>query len=75
MVHPIIGNNPSKNCEITLKLCTLLKGVPNGPAYIEYIDPDHKDRSFDGVGVFTDGCLHLGPFTAIRGDSVGFSVS
>jgi hypothetical protein len=75
MVHPITAKNPHDICEITLKLCTLLKGVPYGPAYIEYIDPDHKERSFDGVGVFTDGRLHLGPFTVIRGDGAGYSIS
>jgi hypothetical protein len=61
--------------EVTLKLCTVLKGVPYGPAYIEYTDPDNKDQSFEGVGVFTEGSLHLGPFTAIRGDGAGISYS
>jgi hypothetical protein len=75
MVHPITVKNPPDICEITLKLCTLLKGVPYGPAYIEYIDPDNKRRSFDGVGVFTDGRLHLGPFTAIKDNGVGVSIS
>ena len=58
--------------EVTLKLCTLLKGVPYGPAYIEYTDPSYKLLSFDGVGIFTDGRLHLGPFTAISGNGIGF---
>jgi hypothetical protein len=62
-------------CEVTLKLCTVLKGVPYGPAYIEYTDPDNKSLSFDGVGVFTEGRLHLGPFTAIDGNGNGFSFS
>jgi hypothetical protein len=61
--------------EVTLKLCTVLKGVPYGPAYIEYTDPDRKDLSFDGVGVFTEGRLHLGPFTAIAGNGRGYSYS
>jgi hypothetical protein len=61
--------------EVTLKLCTLLKGVPYGPAYIEYSHPDRKDLSFDGVGVFTEGRLNLGPFTAINGDGRGLSFS
>ena len=35
--------------EVTLKLCTLYKGVPYGPAYIEYThpDPDNKYISFE----------------------------
>jgi hypothetical protein len=53
--------------EATLKLCTLLKGVPYGPAYIEFIHPSNKGLSFEGVGVFTEGRLHMGPFTAIDG--------
>ena len=61
--------------EVTLKLCTLLKGVPYGPAHIEYTHPSDKTLSFDGVGVFTDGRLHYGPFTAIAGDSWGYSYS
>jgi hypothetical protein len=61
--------------EVTLKLCTLLKGVPYGPAYIEYTHPDEKGLSFDGVGVFTEGRLHLGPFTAINRDGGGYSFS
>jgi hypothetical protein len=62
-------------CEVTLKLCTVLKGVPYGPAYIEYTHPDKKDLSFEGVGVFTEGRLHLGPFTAIAGNGAGLSYS
>ena len=62
-------------CEVTLKLCTVLKGVPYGPAYIEYTHPDIKGLSFNGVGVFTEGRLHLGPFTAIDGDGDGYSYS
>jgi hypothetical protein len=61
--------------EVTLKLCTVLKGVPYGPAYIEYTHPDKKGFSFEGVGVFTEGRLHLGPFTAIDGDGIGYSYS
>jgi hypothetical protein len=75
MVHPITSKNPPDICEITLKLCTLLKGVPYGPAYIEYIDPDNKGRSFDGVGVFTEGRLHMGPLTVITGLGAGMSIS
>jgi hypothetical protein len=81
IVNPISVNNPPKPVEdmpkreVTLKLCTLLKGVPYGPAYIEYTDPDNKGLSFDGVGVFTEERLHLGPFTAIDGKGRGYSIS
>ena len=45
MVHPYAPFNPSIPIEelpkvkVSLKLCTLLKGVPNGPAYIECTIP------------------------------------
>ena len=60
-----------------MKLCTLYKGVPYGPAHIYYAhpNPDRKDLSFEGVGVFSEGRLHMGPFTAIAGDGVGYSYS
>ena len=59
--------------EVTLKLCTLLNGVPYGLAYIEYTHPDKKYLSFNGMGVFSEGRLHMGPFTAINGDGQGYS--
>jgi hypothetical protein len=61
--------------EVTLKLCTLYKGVPYGPAFIQYThsDPKRKDLSFDGVGIFTEGKLHMGPCTAINGNGDGYS--
>ncbi len=70
-----IENQPK--FEVTLKLCTLYKGVPYGPAYIQYnhSDPDQKWLSFEGVGIFTEGKLHMGPFTAFNGDGYGFSYS
>ncbi len=63
--------------EVTLKLCTLYKGMPYGPAYIEFThsDPNKKYLSFEGVGIFTEGKLHMGPFTAINGDGDGYSYS
>ncbi len=81
ITHPFCYYNPPipveqiSKCEVTLKLCTVLKGVPYGPAHIEYTHPSNKSLSFDGVGVFTEGRLHLGPFTFIRGDGWGFSYS
>ena len=81
MVGPISVNNPPKPVEsmplydVNLKLCTLYKGVPYGPAYIEYTHPSNKGLSFDGLGVFTEGRLHLGPFTVIDGKGRGHSYS
>ena len=49
--------------------------MPYGPAHIEYTHPSRKDLSFDGVGVFCEGRLHMGPFTAIDGDGNGKSYS
>jgi hypothetical protein len=42
-------------------MCTFYKGKPVGLAYIEHKDttPYH---AFEGIGVFTDGELHMGPF-------------
>jgi hypothetical protein len=57
-----------------LGICTLYKGKPYGPASIKY-ESQNKFEKFEGIGVFTDGDLHLGPFTCLRGDSVGCSFS
>lgn len=55
-------------------MCTLYKGVPYGLAIISFAHPDNnKWLSFEGVGMFTDGKLHMGPFTCITGDGVGLS--
>ena len=43
--------------------------MPYGPSYIEYADPNHEFYSFKGVGVFDQGRLHMGPFSAICGDN------
>jgi hypothetical protein len=81
ITHPYYYYNPPipieeiPKYEVTLKLCTLLKGVPYGPAHIEYTHPSNKALSFDGVGVFTEGRLHKGPFTAIDGNGWGYSYS
>ncbi len=51
--------------------------MPYGPAHLLYTynDPSKKWRSFEGVGMFCEGKLHMGPFTAIDGDGDGFSFS
>jgi hypothetical protein len=57
MVHPYAnyGTSPIEEIpkvKVILKLCTLFKGVPYGPAYIEYTNPINYLSSFKGVGVF-----------------------
>ncbi len=78
--HSTFNEIPIENLpkyEVTLKLCTLYKGVPYGPAYIEYThsNPDQKWLSFEGLGIFTEGKLHMGPCTVIdgNGDSSSYS--
>ena len=58
MVHPyatyesIIPIEEFPKVKVSLKFCFLLKGVPNGPAYIECTIPGDEFDSFKGVGVF-----------------------
>jgi hypothetical protein len=59
--------------EVNISLCILYKGIPNGPALITYNSSDIEYYSFVGVGTFTNGKLHMGPFTAI--DGFGFTFS
>jgi hypothetical protein len=55
-------------------MCTLYKNKPYGLASIKYIHPeDVHDLSFEGFGVFTEGELHMGPFTCV--DETGFTWS
>ena len=56
--------------KMTLKMCTLYKGVPKGPAIISFSYPD-PSMSFEGVGTFTDGLLEGGSFLCQRGDGIG----
>ncbi len=60
---------------VTLEMCTLYKGVPHGIASINYTDPEDKELSFRGVGVFHHGQLHNAPFTCLPGDGISFSFS
>jgi hypothetical protein len=69
MIHPYEQHvNPVATSEIlrydmTLSKCTLYKGVPYGLAHISFKHPTLDWLSFEGMGVFTDGKLHMGPFT------------
>ena len=42
-------------------MCTLYKGKPFGPALI-HCDHDTDAHAFEGIGIFTNGVLHNGPF-------------
>jgi hypothetical protein len=46
-----------------LSKCTLYKGIPYGLAHISFKHPTADQNSFEGMGVFTDGKLHMGPFS------------
>ena len=59
---------------VTLKVCTLLNGVPYGLAFIHYKNYYDHDCSFDGPGVFTDGKIRDGPFTVFFENKFGFSL-
>ena len=50
--------------EVDLYMCLLHEGIPIGPAYIYYTDPNPElqSKSFEGIGMFTNGKLHMGPF-------------
>ena len=50
MVHPLIEENIE--IQAILEVCTTYKGVPFGPAVINYKDPENKKYSFRGVGIF-----------------------
>jgi hypothetical protein len=69
MTHPYSVEKIS-NIEVILKICTLFKGKPYGPAYILYTDEGDNFLSFEGVGIFTEGLLHMGPFTCINKDGI-----
>jgi hypothetical protein len=58
-------------------MCTLYKGKPFGLAHIQHTDTDEKTKylSFEGLGIFYQGNLHMGPATFIRGDGWGLSLS
>ena len=51
--------------EVTLQMCTLIRGVPFGLTIIRYKDPCSKSLSFKGIGVFNQGKLHETSFVFI----------
>ena len=58
---------------VTVEICTLYKGVPNGMAVINYTDPESFKLSFRGVGIFQHGQLHNSPFNCLPGDNWPYS--
>ncbi len=58
--------------EATVSLCAQYKGVPIGPALIQYEDPKYEHYSFKGVGVFNQhGQLHNNVFSCLRENGWG----
>ena len=81
MIHPYQQWNIPKpiseipRYDMTLSKCTLYKGVPYGLAHISFKHPTADWLSFEGMGVFTDGKLHMGPFTCQLGNGFRRSYS
>ncbi len=57
--------------KVTLKMCTVYKGVPYGLAIIKHHDPKDEYLSFKGIGVFNQGKLDNTSFTCIYGNGFG----
>lgn len=70
MLHP--NSADIAEVKVNLEMCTTYKGIPYGPALINYKDPISQTRSFKGVGIFNDGKLHNTPFTFINGDGTKY---
>ena len=52
--------------EVTLEICTLYKGVPNGLSLIKYTHPNNEYYSFKGIGIFKEGKLDGSPFYFVK---------
>ena len=62
--------------EATLEMAAVYKGVPVGPAIINYNHPQDKGLSFKGLGVFNnDGILSDTSFACIAANGYGYSLS
>jgi hypothetical protein len=53
--NPPVPINKIPKIEVTLKMCTIYKGKPNGLAHIKYDNPESDWLSFEGLGIFTEG--------------------
>ena len=75
MLHPskvYKDDDEMEVIEATVSLCAQYKGVPIGPALIQYQHPDEEGYSFKGVGVFNQhGQLHNTAFSCLEGDGYG----
>ena len=75
MLHPYKDYDDDEEMEVieaTVSLCAQYKGVPIGPALIQYQHPDVEGYSFKGVGVFNQhGQLHNAAFSRVNGDGYG----
>jgi len=71
MLHPCKRYDDDEEMEVieaTVSLCAQYKGVPIGPALIQYQHPDYEGLSFKGVGVFNQhGQLHNTAFSCLDG--------
>lgn len=67
MIHPYEVTDRLLYMEFNLKMCTLYNGRPIGPAQIQFEHRRDKSLSFNGIGIFTNGKLHMGPFLCIDG--------
>jgi hypothetical protein len=67
-----------ETAEVTLSICILKNGLPDGLAYILYNnhpnDP-YKRYCFEAIGVFKQGKLEGGPFICKSGNGYGLSIS
>ncbi len=54
--------------DVKLKMCTIYKEKPIGPALISYTTHKVESMRFEGIGIFTNGELHMGPFLCKMGD-------
>ena len=60
--------------DVTLEMAAVYKGVPVGPAIINYTHPKDKVHSFKEVGVFkNEGILSDTSFACITANGYGFS--
>jgi hypothetical protein len=61
--------------EVTLKICTLWKGVPHGLALIQTSESLNECNSFRGLGVFYHGQLHNTSFVCFDGYGYSYYIS
>ncbi len=60
-----------KKIKVNFKMVVLKNGLPHGLALIEYKNPNNKNLSFSGIGIFDQGVLNNTPFICINEDGDG----